>query len=287
MLDVTREPRYEYVPRTALESCRVQRIDVASLPFVWHYHPEYELILIRAGTGRRFVADSVDHYGPPDLALLGPNLPHSWASHSALGEGPQRATIVQFAPDFLGDDFFTRPELSRVSALLERSSVGLRFPVHDGDPVFERIARLESSRGLPRLLDLLAVLHELAGRRDAIALTRAGWAHPSSGGRRLEAALHLLHERFADDVRLADAARAASLSPSAFSRFFHAAIGRTFTDYLNDIRVAAAQRMLLSTDIPVAAVAARAGFTSLANFNRRFRERTGCTPRTFRHRRPA
>lgn len=284
---MTSEPRYEHVPRTARESCRVQRIDVPSLPFVWHYHPEYELILIRAGTGRRFVADSIDHYGPSDLALLGPGLPHSWASHSSLGQGPQRATIVQFAPDFLGADFFARPELARVSELLERSSLGLRFPIDDGDPLLERIARLEAGNGLPRLLELLAILHELADRRDAIALTRAGWAHPSSGGRRLEAALQLLHERFADDVRLADAARAASLTPSAFSRFFHAAIGRTFTDYLNDIRVAAAQRMLLATDLPIAAVAARAGFTSLANFNRRFRERTGCTPRTFRRRRPA
>ncbi len=108
--------------------------------------------------------------------------------------------------------------------------------------------------------------------------------HPSTGGRRLEDALRFLHDHIADDIRLADGARTASLSPAAFSRFFRTSVGRTYTDYLNDLRVGAAQRLLASSDLTIAGIAAAVGFRSLANFNRRFRERSGCTPREFRAR---
>jgi AraC-like DNA-binding protein len=277
------EPRYEHVA-LAQESCRVQTIEIPSLPFVWHYHPQYELILMREGTGRRFVGDSVEHYTPPDLVLLGPDIPHSWVSDSSLGDGQQGATIVQFASDFLGAEFFARPELAAIAGLLNRSSGGLSFPLDASDPLLGWIAELGQRAGFSRLLELLAVLHDLSEREDAVALARPGWGHPSTGGKRLEAALQLMHARYTEPLRLAEVAEAASLTPSAFSRFFRASIGRTFSDYLNDLRIGAAQRLLASTDLPIAAVAARAGFTSLANFNRRFKERTGCSPRVSRQR---
>jgi AraC-like DNA-binding protein len=277
----SREPRYERVPLATRESCRVQAIEVPALPLVWHYHPECELILVTTGRGRRFVGESVDRYAPPDLVLLGPNLPHTWASDSSVDAGPQRAIVVQFAPDFLGESFFDRPEVAHIAGLLRRSALGLRFPLQRTDPLIGRVKRLRTRGGLGRLLDLLEVLDELAGRADALVLSR-GWNQPRTGGKRLEHALRLLHERFTDDVRLAEVARSANLSPAAFSRFFRASTGRTFTEYLIDLRVSAAQRLLVATDLPVAVVAAHAGFRSLANFNRRFRERTGCTPSAYR-----
>jgi AraC-like DNA-binding protein len=275
------ELRYEPVPLTRRESCRVQTIDVPTLPLVWHYHPEYELILITGGKGHRFVGESLDRYEPPDLALLGPNLPHTWASDSSAAPGPQRAIVVQFPPDFLGPAFFDRPEVAHIAALLRRSASGLRFPLEDAAPVLRRIKSLGRRQGLPRLLTLLEVLDQLATRDGAVPLSQ-GWTHPRHGGRRLEAALRILHDRFSEELRLADAARAANLSQPAFSRLFHASMGRTFSDYLTDLRVSAAQRMLVATDLPIATVAAHAGFANLSNFNRRFRERTGCTPTVFR-----
>jgi transcriptional regulator GlxA family with amidase domain len=165
--------------------------------------------------------------------------------------------------------------------MLRRSASGLRFPLEIADPVLRRIKRLGAREGLPRLLALLEVLDQLAGRDRASPLSQ-GWSHARHGGQRLDAALRILHDRFSEDLRLADAASAANLSPAAFSRFFHASMGRTYTDYLTDLRVSAAQRMLVATDLPIGAVAAHAGFANLSNFNRRFRERTGCTPTVFR-----
>jgi AraC-like DNA-binding protein len=220
-------------------------------------------------------------YEPPDLVLVGPNLPHTWASDSSADAGPQRAIVVQFAPDFLGPGFFDRPEVSHIATMLRRSASGLRFPLEIADPVLRRIKRLGAREGLPRLLALLEVLDQLAGRDRASPLSQ-GWSHARHGGQRLDAALRILHDRFSEDLRLADAASAANLSPAAFSRFFHASMGRTYTDYLTDLRVSAAQRMLVATDLPIGAVAAHAGFANLSNFNRRFRERTGCTPTVFR-----
>src|SRR6202008_2303415 len=96
-------------------------VDLERFPFYWHFHPEYELTFICSGRGRRHVADHVGTFGPGDLALIGPELPHSWLSTAQPGASETRSTaiVVQFDADFLGEAFLTRQELRSVSFLLE------------------------------------------------------------------------------------------------------------------------------------------------------------------------
>ncbi|TIP54810.1 MAG: AraC family transcriptional regulator, partial [Mesorhizobium sp.] len=68
----------------------------------WHFHPEYELHLVVATTGRYFVGDFIGEFEPGNLVLTGPNLPHNWVSDVPPGETvPLRGRVVQFSEEFI------------------------------------------------------------------------------------------------------------------------------------------------------------------------------------------
>jgi AraC-like DNA-binding protein len=259
--------------------------------FQWHYHREFELTLITKGSGTRLVGDCVQDYGPGDLTLIGPDLPHTYVS--TPGEEEHEAVVLQFRRDFLGKDLFTGPEFAGVDGLLTRASRGLSFP---RDAVsLDRLSELPPTgpRGpqpAERTLELLRLLVRLADCPAARPL--AGADHlpvlNRAAGDRIDAMVRLMHRAYARPVTLAEVAEAAHLTPSSASRFFRRTTGTTITDYLNSLRVNAACRLLRGTDRRIADIAAHCGYTNLSNFNRRFHELKGMPPRDYRSRyRPA
>lgn len=246
-------------------------------PFEWHFHPEYELTLITAGTGRRFVGDTIEPYQIGDLTLIGPELPHTWQSESA---GWSEAVVIQFRHDFLGTRLWQAPELAGVRHLLARAGRGLTF--HTA-PVQSLRALADEADTTRRLIGLLQVLVVLAGV-PARPLAGEGYAprFNDQAQRRIDAVCRHLAEHHTDSVSLAEAAQIANLTPAAFCRFFRRATGRTLTGYLTELRISAARRQLIETDHPIAQIAADCGFASLSHFNRMFRRLTGESPRQFR-----
>lgn len=257
-------------------SCYLRR--EPAFPFTWHYHHEYELTLITAGSGTRFVGDSIEDYHPGDLTLIGPDLPHTYAS--AGGNGRHEAVVIQFRRDFLGGGFFARPEFAAVAALLAGAARGLR--VEAAEPLAELV-------GLPpaeRTLGLLGTLVRLAASAGARPLASPHYrpALNRAAGERVDAVMRLLHERYAEPLTLDEIAAAAHMAPAAVSRFFRRTTGATITGYRNAVRVSAACRLLVDSDRRVADIAAECGYHNLAHFNRRFRALKGVSPREYRAR---
>ncbi|HYE98249.1 MAG TPA: AraC family transcriptional regulator [Planctomycetota bacterium] len=275
--------RPERILPSAASSFHWKRRRDPRFPFQWHFHPEAELTWIVRSRGRRFVGDHIEDYGDGDLVLLGPGLPHTWCSDDGP-PGRHEAVCIQFRDDFLGREFLERPELLPVRRLLERAARGLRFGGRTVREVAPRMDGLERRSGLARLQGLLDILGRLAAARDGRPLASPGWKAPP-GDRdmdRLDRVCRFLAERFREDVALADAAAQAHLSAPAFCRFFKAGTGKTFVEYLTELRVGHACRLLAETDRPVTDVAFDAGFRNLSNFNRRFRALRGGTPRAYR-----
>ncbi|GHJ41342.1 AraC family transcriptional regulator [Streptomyces sp. TS71-3] len=282
---------FEHIVPTPAMSWKLWVRSEPRFSFHWHFHPEYELTLITGGTGTRVVGDSVQDYGPGDLTLIGPDVPHTYAS--SPGQAANEAVVVQFRRDFLGGELFARPEFAAVSTLLERASRGVRFPRGTGpSPGGEPLPEAPSTAaliGLPpaeRTLGLLRILVALAGRDDHRFLAGAGYS-PAPGraaGQRIDAMMRLLHTGYTRPIGLEEVAEAAGMAPSSASRFFRRTTGTTLTAYLNALRVRAACHLLAATDRRVADIAADCGYANLANFNRRFREVTGMAPREYRAR---
>lgn len=254
-----------------------------SFGFGWHFHAEYELTLITAGCGKRFVGDSVELYRPGDLVLFGPELPHAYASDRDCS-GYAEAVVAQFRRDFLAPGLFAGPELAFVGRRLDQAGRGLAFPASTAGSVAPALATLGLHDAAERTIGLLAILVTLARETDARPLASVAFRPPAqpTTHTRIDKACQFLADAYQRRVTLAEAAQVAHMTPSAFSRFFRRAMGCTFTAYLTDLRLGVACQRLVDSDASIASIAADSGFENLSNFNRQFRARKYMTPREYR-----
>jgi AraC-like DNA-binding protein len=256
-------------------------------PFYWHYHPEFELTLILDSAGQRLVGDSIADYGPGDLVLLGPNLPHSWRSGPVKPRARKihRAVVTHFLGDFLGDRFFALEEIRPVARLLKRSASGLAFGhTRVGRNAARKLAELPSLPPSRRLLTLLTVLMDLAGDSQAKQLS-IGKIRPMGrveDQRRIDEICLYLNQHFDQEIDFTALANQVHMDQASVCRFFKRATGRTMTTYVNEIRVGAAAQLLMETDASILEIGFRVGFGNYSNFSRQFKRIKGYGPRNLR-----
>jgi AraC-like DNA-binding protein len=274
---VAAEPGYSF-------SC--QFCDFDRFPFFWHFHPECELVFVIEGRGRRFVGDSIENFDEGDTVFLGRNIPHAWHSEP---EGPEdryrrRSVVIQFREDFLGADFFERPEMVEMRELLRRAERGIRFTGKTQQQAGRLMTEMKDVQGFARLNKLLSLLTLLAQSREAVSLSTHLFLPPArtQGQQRMADVSHYINARYVKRLSLSRVAAVAHMSTSAFSRFFRRASGKCFTDYVNELRVGSACRMLIETDRTVVEIAFEVGFNNLSHFNRQFLRIKKMQPREYR-----
>jgi AraC-like DNA-binding protein len=279
-------PSLEKIPPGSLSFVAYERND-PEFPFYWHYHPEYELTLIVDSHGQRLVGDGIADYGPGDLVLLGPNLPHSWRSgpeRSLPGEF-HRAVVVQFREDFAGQYFFALKELEPVASLLRRSATGLAFGhTETGRRVAATLVDLPSLPPAQRLLRLLSALIDLSAedRAQALSSLQLRPVYRPADQQRIDAICLFLNEHFKDEIDFASLSHRFQMDQASLCRFFRRATGRTMTTYINELRVGAAAQLLVQTDASILDICFRVGFGNYSNFNRQFKRIKGFGPRALR-----
>ncbi|WP_338872150.1 AraC family transcriptional regulator [Spirosoma sp. SC4-14] len=262
---------FRVVHHTEPETCRVY----------WHYHPEYEIVYIPFGNGRRRVGTNVSYYEEGELAFIGPNLPH--LNFSSGKKGQFEEIVVQLREDFLGESFLQRPELASIRRLFERSHVGLVFGTHTKQLVAPSLKQLPEQPPYERMLTLLRVLKQLADALDVEPLHADGVQFDLNPKEqeRINRVCHYVEHHYARPLDIRQVADLASLTVPAFCRYFKRMTQLTFTDFVNEYRVNQARRMLQSSRT-VADVGFAVGFNNLSHFNKTFRDVTGQTPSAYR-----
>ncbi|WP_300602849.1 AraC family transcriptional regulator [Niabella sp.] len=276
------KPSFEHINRIqAGESFVVYQYETSHFPFKWHYHPEYELTLITSGSGKRLVGDHYATFSPGDLVLLGGNLPHTWTSEPARKRAS--AVVIQFSEAFI-TPLLEYPECTGIATLLRKSEKGLFFDRRK-DIVTEKIKRLSTAIGMEKLLGLIDILHHL-GKLPAISLSTSVLPHTSTdvAEARINKVFQHLYRHYKKPLHIDQLARLIHLSPGAFCKFFKKITGKTFSDYVNDVRIAKACTLLLETDRNITHIAYEVGFESITYFNRVFFKKKEMTPRAFRAR---
>ena len=249
--------------------------------FFWHYHPEYELTLIVKGKGRRLIGDNHEYFESGDLVLIGPGLPHTWVSDSSM-KVKSEAVVIQFSVDFI-ERFAELDELSAINKLLQNANQGIVFKGKYSAAVKELIKCLPEKRGVEKITGLMHILNELSKLRS-VSLT-SSFYQPLRGlenEKRINKVCQYIQKHAAEPLSIQKAAVLINLSPSAFCKFFKRMTGKTFSDYVNDIRIANVCSQLLASDRQIAEIAYGNGFETLTYFNRIFLKKTNMRPSSFR-----
>jgi len=283
------KPAYEKLVPPSGQSFRCFNRENLAAASRWHRHPEIELTYVENGTGTRIVGDNISSYGNHDLVLIGPDLPHTWHSdqfaHSPLDRHP--AVVVQFRQDFLGAEFLEVPELSGLREMIKKSSRGLKFDAETSIRVGQALTQLLHSRPAVMLVQLLNCLIDLAESSSGSPLASVGFSSPpgDSMQNRTEEICAFISQNYRNpDLTHQMLADQVHMNPSAFSRFFRNSTGKTAMNYISEMRVSLACRLLADTEKTIAEIFQFAGFSNTSNFNRQFHRIQKMTPREYRKR---
>ncbi|WP_274631399.1 AraC family transcriptional regulator [Arvimicrobium flavum] len=252
----------------------------------WHFHPEYELHLVAATSGRYFVGDFIGDFEPGNLVLTGPNLPHNWVSDIPKGASvPLRCRIVQFTEQFIEGMQAALPELAALQPVLERSRRGVLFCRETSRQVEPLMQELMGAQGVRRVELFLLILGQLSRSHHSQALASASYLPDPSGYMSvgINKALAFLRENLTQPFTEAELAAIAGQSTSAFSRTFRRHTGMSLVQYVKRLRINLACQILMSDEpAQIAEICFEVGFNNLSNFNRQFRAEKGMTPSRFR-----
>ena len=254
--------------------------------FPIHSHEEFELNFIEGGRGvRRVVGDSIETIGDFELTLVtGDGLEHAWEQGDCR-EKDIREITIQFSPRLLDDKLLSRNQFASIRKMFERARMGLTFSM----PAIMRVYCLldtlaTKEERMDQFLDMLRILYELSLDTGARTLASNSFAKTVTGreSRRVNKVKEFIAQHYTEEIKLDDLAGLVAMSPSAFSRFFKQYTGRGPVDYIIDVRMGVAARMLVDTTTSVSEICYACGFNNLSNFNRTFKARRGYTPRDFR-----
>lgn len=248
----------------------------------WHFHPEYEIVYISNGRGKRHIGEHVSFYEHGDLIFLGPNMPHFGFSEELYDEHVE--IVVQMREDFLGAEFLSKPEMNAIRLLFERSHQGVIFHGGSKHRLGELLMQCVEHNGFERLIRLLSILQEMALAQDYTLLNAGGFAVEvqAQDHERMRIICEFVDEHFQRHISLDEIAAEANMTVPAFCRYFKKLTNKTFTHFVNEFRIAHACRMLSDEHLSISAVSYESGFNNLSHFNKIFRQTTGSNPRDYR-----
>jgi AraC-like DNA-binding protein/mannose-6-phosphate isomerase-like protein (cupin superfamily) len=252
--------------------------------YPWHFHSEYEILYVIEGSGTSFVADNIERFSPGDLAMLGSNLPHFWRSdeqyHHPDSNEKINYIVIQFPNDLLRASLLDYPEFNIIQGLFHRSSRGIRFLPPFSEKAGKQVLKIAQSNGFDRVILLLKLLHELAKTDNYRLLAGELYHHQNHKftDDRLGKVLHFLATGYQQKIELEKVAEIAHLHPSAFCRFFREKTGKSLSEYVTDMRISYACKLITEGKLSVSQVCFESGFNNLSNFNRTFKRITGFTP---------
>lgn len=251
-----------------------------------HNHSVYELNFVENAKGvRRIVGDSQEVIGDYDLCLItSPDLEHVWEQNECHSDDIREIT-VQFDFSMSDETLFGRNPYASITRMMQEAKKGLSFPLQAIMKVYGMLDTLSSVKdGFYAVQQFLTILYELSRCENARTLASSSYAKVTveDDSRRILKVKNFISKNYMDELRLPELASLAGMSSSAFSRFFKLHTGRNISEYIIDLRLGYAARMLVDTDKSISEIGFDCGFNNLSNFNRIFKKKKGCSPSEFR-----
>lgn len=282
------KPQLLKVPSVPAYSFSVRQDLVPNLNNRWHYHPEIELIHFHRGAGTQFVGDSIKRFAADDIVLVGANVPHYWRDddediHNSKIQQPY-STVVHFTGNFWGDRFLDLAENKPLKMVLDKSQRGLLLTGKLNKEVAALLVRIRSAEGAERIIILMQILLAIAKSEESISVSSAGFQYDLSEmeNDRINAIYEYTLSHFKQKISLEEIASVAGMVPNSFCRYFKARTGKTYSQFLNEIRVGHCCKLLIDNRVSIKQLGFESGFMNFSCFHKRFKETTGLSPQLYR-----
>jgi AraC-like DNA-binding protein len=252
----------------------------------FHFHPELEISLILKSAGLRFVGDSVEAFEAGDLVFIGSNIPHCWRNNNSCMHDPLHEAemlTIHFSRSFIREEFYQLPECGLINDFLHKARLGVRITGQTQQDISRRLLSLRNQDVINRIISLLAIIERLSRSNDIVPLASAGFvnAYSDQGAWRInQVYLHVINN-LPNNIPLREVASLTNLSETAFCRYFKAKTGKSFSTFLNEIRIGYACKLLIESPQSITQIAYDSGYNSLTNFIIQFKRIMRQTPRQY------
>jgi AraC-like DNA-binding protein len=272
------------VPKTTREAFRLQ---VDKLPYLYdklHQHPETQIMYIEKGEGTLIAGDYVGRFSSGSLFLIGSNQPHVFRNDENYYKPKSKlrviATSIYFDERYVGESFWQLEELRSVHKFLLQSGAGYRIQGKTQVHLTGLIKEIISLKGISKLIHFMQILKTLSESKELIPLSisQAPTKFSINEGKRMNDILNFTFNQSHRKIKIEEVAAVANLSAEAFCRYFKVRTRKTYTNFLNEVRISNACKMLIGKNKNIQEVCYDSGFTNLSNFNRTFKKVTGKTP---------
>lgn len=258
-------------------ACRVY--ETPSFETNWHKHAEYELISILKGHGTALIGDHVCDYKVNDVFFIAGNLPHWFRKHHAKMNCA--VLVIHFTGDCWGDGLLQMPEMKVIRTLLKKNN-GILLQKKLKKEILLDMQVLHAAKGFEKLLLLVQTLHKIGSSQQYKILTEDFNDPAVSVNPAIEKIIDYSFKHFLEPVTLSEIAAVANMTIPTFCRFFRKNIKKTYFDFIRDLRISHASKLLANTDRPILEVCYESGYKSWAHFSKQFKEVKQQTPSQYR-----
>nr|WP_238354330.1 AraC family transcriptional regulator [Fulvivirga marina] len=274
------------VSKTINSSFLIQVDDQPYFYDILHKHPELQLTTILESDGTVLIDDYVGNFKAGDVFLINSNVPHVFKNDKKYYTESEdlRALGISifFEETLFGEKFFKLPETQLVGQFLSKRQ-SLKLNRNTAELLIPKITRLQSLNNLSKVIEMLSILEILASAEDSISLTsEVTHDYTELQAKRLNDIYQFTMNEFHREITLEEVADVSNMTVPSFCRYFKKRTRKTYIEFLTEMRVSYACKLLQKEDLSITGVCHLSGFNNLSNFNRKFKKITGYTPTVFR-----
>ncbi len=280
-------PVLEHLPLSGDETFFAGAFCFPHFPTPWHYHPEYELVLVTESYGQRFIGNAVAPFNAGDLSFIGANVPHVYTNDKAFYNGTARSEarsiVIHFSEASIGADFLSLPQMQPVQNLLQRSKRGMDIVGETRKDIAEKMHMMLDAEAMEQLYLLLDILKTLATTADYRYISETEIAgRYNVHTERLRAVIDWTMQNFTRNIPLAEVAAIAAMTRTSFCRYFKQTTKRNFSDFVAELRLNHAAKLLRERGDNIVLIGLDCGYDNVTLFNRQFKAYYKQTPKEYR-----
>jgi AraC-like DNA-binding protein len=281
------QPKLEKIPIHLSSSIAVKREITPYMDYPWHYHPEYEIIFVEKSYGIRLMGNHIGNFNDGDLMFISSNLPHVWRNDKDFYKGNKDlfvdVYVIQFLEDALMRGFFDLPEFTQIKKLFKLGQQGVLIRGKDHKKISSLIKEVYNTSGIERLILFIKTLETIANTSDYELLSGIGFANSvtTEDTERINKVMSFLMDNYTKEFNLQEIAHIVNLNKSSFCRYFKNRTHKTCSQFLNEIRIAHACKLLINSNMTISEIGYEVGYNNISHFNRQFKLITSLTAREY------